>query len=693
MSDTDNMRAADDLGEGEQEQEDKGEQGENEVNAGGRALTEKEKDYQVSVIKGKMESCKRKWIRVGNKIKKSLKDTSSLPELESMTNEELEAFSQYTMECSKLRKLDPEESEILKYELEQSQRSHKEILESIFCRKKELTDDKGSVCSSKQTRRSRVSSTPSRSSAQRKQEATAKVVRLRREMEYDDRLAEEEALIAEEEVALNKKRAMLARKRREKDLAMASAEVEACGLIEEEIRMLPNNDESVGKQNQLQQYLESQNELKVQAIAEQGSNIVMPQKQDSPHNLREPILRERVNNVMTIEADKQVNRPLNLNPTAQSFVPCVCSHTQNVSMPNVGQTCQAPFMPAGNFSTNVNLPIIEPHIFSGDPMEFPVWMKTFENYIESKVRTGADRLALLKKYTCGDAHEAVRMILSLDTDADYMEAKSILKQRFGSKSIIADAYIKRLMNWPPVLPRNGPALRAFSDFLRSCRVAMKHTSHLSFLDNPREQRKLLTKLPVNMADKWRTMVTDYIINKSNSSFPEMDEEYHPPFEMLNDFVLREAEGANNPFTSHDAINIEANEWNKYDTGTRAAKWKPNSTARNKGIRTFMAKSTEEQPMCSFQSKVNVQASKQFPKEQEGKRRSCYYCTKDHDLDECREFAKLDGNTRRTFAIERRLCTGCLKFGHKGMHCRRRKLCKVCQRRHPTALHDDESKRL
>ena len=38
----------------------------------------------------------------------------------------------------------------------------------------------------------------------------------------------------------------------------------------------------------------------------------------------------------------------------------------------------------------------------------------------------------------------------------------------------------------------------------------------------------------------------------------------------------------------------------------------------------------------------------FPKEQEGKGQSCHYCTKDHDLDECKEINKLDGNTRYTY---------------------------------------------
>ncbi|MPC16425.1 hypothetical protein E2C01_009249 [Portunus trituberculatus] len=44
----------------------------------------------------------------------------------------------------------------------------------------------------------------------------------------------------------------------------------------------------------------------------------------------------------------------------------------------------------------------------------------------------------------------------------------------------------------------------------------------------------------------------------------------------------------------------------------------------------------------MKSKADVQANKQSPKEQEGKRQICHYCTKNHDLDNCTEFTKLDG---------------------------------------------------
>ncbi|XP_063878734.1 uncharacterized protein LOC135110395 [Scylla paramamosain] len=516
-----------------------------------------------------------------------------------------------------------------------------------------------------------------------------KVARLRKEMEYHDSLAEAEA--------------MFSKKKKERDLAVASAELNALSLVEEEVKMLPGNDESVEKQSYLQQYIESQNEMKAQAIANQQSDNAMPHKYVTFHDPQKPSCN-RDNELMTNEVDGQIfSEPqvINLNPTAQSLVPSSRRHTHNVNMPNnvnnVRQNHQSFSYPGRTFAINIpdpkwSLPPIEPNTFDGEPMEFPSWLKNFETYVESKTSVGKERLAYLERYTTGEAKDAIKMLMHFNSDADYVQAKKILSDRFGNKSIIADAYTNKLMNWLPISPHNGPALTAFSDFLKCCLAAMKHTSYLSFLNDPREQRKVLAKLPGHVVHDWRKQAMIYLDTNSNNT-SSSNEEHHPPFEMLCEFVQKEAKGASNPFLSWNSVSKEVNDWIK--TQTRATNWKPresNIMTKNRGSRTFMAKSIEEKPMWSFQSKVNVQANKQYPKDQESKGRFCHYCTKDHDLDDCKEFAKLDGNTRYKFAKEKRLCTGCLKMGHKGKDCRRRKVCKVCQRYHPTALHNDDMTR-
>ena len=44
--------------------------------------------------------------------------------------------------------------------------------------------------------------------------------------------------------------------------------------------------------------------------------------------------------------------------------------------------------------------------------------------------------------------------------------------------------------------------------------------------------------------------------------------------------------------------------------------------------------------------------------------------------------------RRKFAQANALCWGCLKWGPLSKECRGRKIGNICNRRHPTLLHDD-----
>ncbi len=119
--------------------------------------------------------------------------------------------------------------------------------------------------------------------------------------------------------------------------------------------------------------------------------------------------------------------------------------------------------------------------------------------------------------------------------------------------------LKKLINWLPISQHNGPVLTAFSDFLKCCLAAMKHTSHLSFLNDPREQRKVLAKLPDHIVHDWRKQVMTCLDTNSNSNTPNSDEEHHPHFEMLCEFIQKEAKGVSNPFVSWDSVNNKVND--------------------------------------------------------------------------------------------------------------------------------------
>ena len=49
----------------------------------------------------------------------------------------------------------------------------------------------------------------------------------------------------------------------------------------------------------------------------------------------------------------------------------------------------------------------EPDVFDGSLLDFPVWLRDFENLIEQNVKTPSQRLRYLRKYTSGEAKERI----------------------------------------------------------------------------------------------------------------------------------------------------------------------------------------------------------------------------------------------------------------------------------------------
>ncbi len=65
----------------------------------------------------------------------------------------------------------------------------------------------------------------------------------------------------------------------------------------------------------------------------------------------------------------------------------------------------------------------EPGTFSGDPLQFPIWLKAFETLIESRTLNPAERLHFLGKYVTGEAKELIKGFMLLDGEDAYQKAK------------------------------------------------------------------------------------------------------------------------------------------------------------------------------------------------------------------------------------------------------------------------------
>ena len=116
-----------------------------------------------------------------------------------------------------------------------------------------------------------------------------------------------------------------------------------------------------------------------------------------------------------------------------------------------------------------------PHltVFSGDPLGWPTWKVAFETVIEKRATNTNEKMLYLLQYLSGPPKKIVQGYQFVQTGDAYEEAKKILERRFGHPAVVADAFRKRLEGWPKIPPKDGPALREFADFLKTCELAMR----------------------------------------------------------------------------------------------------------------------------------------------------------------------------------------------------------------------------
>ncbi|XP_022102427.1 uncharacterized protein LOC110985605 [Acanthaster planci] len=312
------------------------------------------------------------------------------------------------------------------------------------------------------------------------------------------------------------------------------------------------------------------------------------------------------------------------------------------------------------FANQLNLsrlPPPEPGVFSGDPLKYPSWRISFETLIEKRGVPPSERLHYLKRYLTGPAKEAVDGFLILSSDDAFDQAKALLQKRYGDPFVIANAFRDKLDTWPKIAPRDGKGLRNLADFLRQCESAMKTNENLNILNDDRENRKLLAKLPDWLVPRWGRKAQEWK-EKHNKS---------PPYTEFVKFVVKEADLACDPVTSLQSLKAERPSSESTKQDARSAR---KESKRAAGASTFST-ATETKRKGGFQDEV------------------CLLCEKrSHQLDDCRSFLSKTLEERKQFVMKRGLCFACLTQGHRSKQCRQRKTCQTCKRRHPTSLHGD-----
>lgn len=162
----------------------------------------------------------------------------------------------------------------------------------------------------------------------------------------------------------------------------------------------------------------------------------------------------------------------------------------------------------------------EPSIFYGDPVQYPTWKTTFTTLIDSRNIPPSERIHYLKRYLGGPVKQVIENYFLCPLDSAYEHARRLLDERYGDPFVVASAFRDKLDSWPKIQAKDSPGLLRFSDFLRQCLSAMSEISHLDILNDCRENRKMLVKLPDWLVSRWSRIVVDY--KDKNGEFPSFE---------------------------------------------------------------------------------------------------------------------------------------------------------------------------
>ena len=314
-----------------------------------------------------------------------------------------------------------------------------------------------------------------------------------------------------------------------------------------------------------------------------------------------------------------------------------------------------------NQQKTTHLPVKEPPIFSGDPFEYPAFITAFDSIISANVPSDRDRLFFLNKYTKDKANEVVKGFLAMSSDSAYKEARKLLDHRFGNPVHVAEAYKSSLRKWPQISDGNSSGLQEFSDFLVRCEEAMKTMNSMGDLDSTQTLLQISAKLPSYSGVKWcRQAHEAQTKTKKIITFSDFVK-----------FVKEEAELANDPIFSPDALKKERNKTVTVNQPRFGRKIRPKSKGVDGASGTSLA--TGGLPM---ESKIASEKSYQ----------PCPLCEGQHSLVKCSSFLKKSVDQRSDVIREKGLCYGCFKRGHMSAGCRDRFTCEENGRRHHTLLH-------
>ena len=163
-----------------------------------------------------------------------------------------------------------------------------------------------------------------------------------------------------------------------------------------------------------------------------------------------------------------------------------------------------------------HLPEVSISKFTGDPLEYSSFIRSFESRVASRTSDNSERLFYLEQFTSGVPQDLVRSCMHLPADIGYTEARKCLERRFGDKFLLASFYLKKLESLPEIRNNDGKRFDEFTTFLIGCRNAMLTSCSIMELDFPSSLKLVVSTLPGYFQHRW-SREADSILHHEDGS--------------------------------------------------------------------------------------------------------------------------------------------------------------------------------
>ena len=273
-------------------------------------------------------------------------------------------------------------------------------------------------------------------------------------------------------------------------------------------------------------------------------------------------------------------------------------------------------------------PKIELLDFSGDPMQYHAFVRSFEENVEKMLSDDGARLARLIHLCKGEAGRAIRCCSLMDPELGYARARRILEQRFGDRHTITEPWIKRLNDGGQRVN-----LQEYADELLECYETLIALGALQEMNAQRTLLTMIMRLPKHLQNKWQDHVYDLRSLRDR----------RPTLKDVVEFVGRAAAVVSDPVYG-------------------SASMKERRVERAPTRMTYAATADVRCPIC-----------------EDG----------EHSVPQCRRFIEMNAGDRLDVALKRQICFMCLTPGHITRECCNPVKCQErgCGQRHATILHD------